>query len=105
MILYGLKNCDTCRVALKALALEGTEVEFKDIRAERLPSEMIANWWAIVGDGLLNRRSTTWRNLTEAERNSDPIALMQQYPSLIKRPVVITTDGTVSCGWSKGKNR
>ena len=101
MLLYGLKNCDTCRKALQGLAQQGRAVVFKDIRAENLSRETIGQWWSIIGAGLLNRRSTTWRNLTETEREGDPIALMQQHPSLIKRPVIVAEDGTVSCGWNR----
>ena len=101
MILYGLKNCDTCRKALKSMAEDNIEVVFKDIRAENLATEIIADWWAIIGAGLLNRRSTTWRNLTESEQSSDPVALMHQNPSLIKRPVMILDNGAILCGWNK----
>lgn len=103
MILYGLKNCDKCREALKALSLEGREVTFKDIRLENLTAQTIADWWTLIGAELLNRRSTTWRNLNKMERESDPVALMQQHPSLIKRPVIVTDSGSVFCGWKKGK--
>ena len=34
MKLYGLKNCDTCKKALKALETAGQSVTFVDIRAE-----------------------------------------------------------------------
>ena len=103
MILYGLKNCDKCRGALKDLRSEGREVIFKDIRLENLTAQTIADWWAFVGEGLLNRRSTTWRNLKDTERESDPIVLMQKHPSVIKRPVIVTKEGRVFCGWKKGK--
>jgi arsenate reductase (glutaredoxin) len=52
----------------------------------------VAGWVAAKGlDTVLNRRGTTYRKLTDAERleaERDPVALMVAQPSLIKRPVV-----------------
>ena len=45
---------------------------------------------------LLNRRSTTWRQLSDPERQqaeTDPLPLLLEHPTLIKRPVI--TDGKV----------
>ena len=100
MILYGLKNCDRCREALQCLESEGFEVMFRNIRTENLTVATIADWWNVLGAGMLNRRSTTWRSLSEAERCHDPVALMQRYAALIKRPVLVTAHNAVSCGWS-----
>ena len=33
---YGIKNCDTCKKALKWLAVEGIEHRFNDFRADGL---------------------------------------------------------------------
>lgn len=101
MILYGLKNCDTCRKALRSLATEGFEVTFRDIRTEQPDVETLQDWWDRMGEKLLNSRSKTWRDLPEIERNGDPVSLMQQYPVLMKRPIVVTAEGEVSCGWSE----
>ena len=39
MKLYGLKTCDTCRKALKALP----DAEFVDVRADAVPSDVLAH--------------------------------------------------------------
>ena len=94
MILYGIKSCDTCRKALKALPQAG----FRDVRAEPLSAEEIARFLEVFGDKLLNRASTTWRGLSEDERADDPAALLAEYPTLMKRPVI--EDGEqVYLGW------
>ena len=99
--LYGLKNCDTCKKALKALEQAGKETAFVDIRAEADLTVKLPIWLAAAGaDVLINRRSTTWRNLDEATRNADPQALLLANPTLIKRPV-IETGNTIHVGWSK----
>lgn len=105
LTLYGLKNCDTCKKALKALESAGKTVTFVDIRAEAdLPTKVPA-WLEAVGvDKLLNKRSTTWRALSEAEQakalaDGTQEALIAN-PTLIKRPVI--EDGKeVYVGWAK----
>ena len=99
--LYGLKNCDTCKKALKSLETAGIAAKFVDIRNEANLSEKVPSWLnAVSADLLINRRSTTWRNLDESQRADTPKTLLIANPTLIKRPV-IETDNTVHVGWSK----
>ena len=101
LTLYGLKNCDTCKKAIKALTEAGVNAEFVDIRAEADLAVRVPVWLAATGpDVLINRRSTTWRGLSDAERESDPGALLEANPTLIKRPV-IEIGNVVHVGWSK----
>lgn len=98
MRLYGLKNCDTCRKARAALAAVGHDVVLVDVRETPLPSGTLAGLLETFGDALVNRRSTTWRTLSEEERAADPAALLSAHPALMKRPV-IDADGTLYLGW------
>ncbi|WP_297774606.1 ArsC/Spx/MgsR family protein [uncultured Roseovarius sp.] len=97
MILYGLKTCDTCRKALKSL---GEAVEFRDIRSDGLPEGLVQVAYAQFGEALVNRKSTTWRGLSEEDRETDPITLLAAYPALMKRPL-IDDSGTLYLGWGK----
>ncbi len=100
LILYGLKNCDTCKKALNALQAAGRPVTFIDIRAGADLPAKVPQWLGASGaDTLINRRSTTWRSMSETERDSDPEALLIANPTLIKRPV-IETAGRVHVGWT-----
>lgn len=100
LTLYGLKTCDTCRKARRALEAAGQEVQFVDLRESPPTGTQIADWLEQLGPGLLNTRSTTWRGLDAAERGGDPAALMQAHPALIKRPV-IEAGGNSYLGWGK----
>jgi len=54
-----------------------------------------------VGEKLLNKASTTWRNLPDDEKASaeaDLGGLLVAHPTLIKRPV-IEHGGQVFIGW------
>lgn len=96
MILYGLKTCDTCRKALKSLP----DAEFCDVRAQGVPASVLARAHAQFGGSLLNTRSTTWRGLSDAEREGAPLELIAAHPALMKRPL-IDAGGTLHLGWSK----
>jgi arsenate reductase len=54
---------------------------------------------ARFGKDLLNTRSTTWRNLSEAERNRAPLDLLKDHPTLMKRPL-IEAAGQLYLGWT-----
>lgn len=103
MKLYGLKTCDTCKKALKALEAAGHDVTFVDVRADGVSQAQLADWSAAHGAALINTRSTTWRGLDEAARaraDTDPVGLLAEHPALMKRPVIVT--GAAShLGWSK----
>ena len=94
MIVYGLKTCDTCRKALKSLP----DAEFRDVRADGVPGEVMQEAHARFGAALLNTRSTTWRGLDEAERQGDPLALLAAHPALMKRPLIVD-GGEMYLGW------
>lgn len=94
---HGLKACDASRRAVKALEAEGPVV-LRDLRASPPDREEVEGWLAVAGDRLLNRRSTTWRQLSEAERGAPVIDLLLAHPTLIKRPVVERPDGTITVG-------
>jgi arsenate reductase-like glutaredoxin family protein len=99
MIVYGLKACDRCRAAVAALTAAGHEVRLVDIRAAPLDAGTRARFLDAFGAGLVNRRSTTWRGLSEEERAGAPEALLAAHPTLMKRPVIETRAGALHLGW------
>ncbi|AHD00406.1 ArsC/Spx/MgsR family protein [Leisingera methylohalidivorans] len=96
MKIYGLKNCDTCRKALKKIE-NSTLV---DIRADGMPEGLLETAYAQFGAKLVNTRSTTWRGLSEQERAGAPLALLREHPALMKRPL-IDRDGELFLGWDQ----
>ena len=104
VVLYGLKNCDTCRKAKRELESAGSKVKFVDIRDEAdLPAKLPA-WLKAAPDKLVNKSSATWRKLTNAEKakagTHGEKALLAEHPTLIKRPV-IEAGSDVHVGWGK----
>ena len=100
---YGLKNCDSCRGALKALDAAGMEVAFRDVRDDGVPPDVLRRALDDHGaDKVINRRSTTWRGLDEMARAGDPADLLAGNPPLMKRPLIVLADGATIIGWDDG---
>ncbi len=103
--LYGLPSCDTCGKARQWLERAGIAYEFIDYRATPVPPETLHRWAQALGgwERLVNRAGTTWRNLLPQRKNPGTDAewtlLLKEYPALVRRPVVVTTTGTVSVGF------
>ncbi|MDH5181860.1 MAG: ArsC family reductase [Gammaproteobacteria bacterium] len=90
---YGIKNCDTVKKALKWLDKQGIAYQFHDLRGDGISKADLQGWiHSVDWELLLNRRSTTWRQLADKEKtdlNADKaIKLMLANPTLIKRPVI-----------------
>ena len=96
MKIFGLKNCDTCRKALKSLP----GAVLVDIRTEAVSEAVLSAAYAEFGAKLVNTRSTTWRGLGEEERAGEPLALLRAHPALMKRPL-IERDGELFLGWDQ----
>ena len=93
-LIYGLKNCDSCRKALYWMETEKIKYTFLDLRSDSFSMGLVKNWAAGCGWlALLNKRGLTWRKLREERKidlNEDTaIALMGEFPALIKRPIFI----------------
>ena len=95
--LYGLKTCDTCRAARRWLDENQVSYDYLDVRQDGLDADTLAAFaqqadWNV----LLNRRSTTWRGLSESEQQvkdaKGACALILKHPTLLKRPVLVTND-------------
>lgn len=103
--LYGIPNCDTVKKARAWLADQAVETVFHDFKKEGVPADLLPGWLKVVGrDKLINRAGPTWRKLDPALQASvvddaSASAVMTSHSSVIKRPVVVWADGTVTVGF------
>lgn len=105
IIMYGIKNCDTIKKARKFLENNNIEYEFHDFREDGLNPVQLRSWLAELGwEKLINKRSTTWRNLPdETKENMNEtlaLAVAEDQPTIIKRPVLELAD-KVMVGFSE----
>jgi len=103
--LYGIPNCDTVKKARTWLDGHGVAYRFHDFRRDGVPADALTQWLQRAGrDTLINRKGTTWRQLSDAQRaavvdDRSAAALLRAQPSLIKRPVVEWADGRLTVGF------
>ena len=94
--LYGVKTCDSCRKARRWLDAAKIDYQYIDLRDDGIDRHRLQGWLDTHGGKtLVNKRSRTWRELDAAARaacETDPITCLLQHPTLIKRPVLETTD-------------
>jgi arsenate reductase len=90
---YGLKNCSTVKKACAWLEERSLDYHFHDFRADGVSLTQLIEFEEIFGwERLLNKRSTTWRELPPAEKQNltrdSALQLLIAHPALIKRPAL-----------------
>ena len=108
--LFGIKNCDTVKKALKWLERESVDYQFHDFRKDGLDENLVNHFLANLDySALINTRGTTWRKLSDEHKTNMDAAkarnLMLTYDAIIKRPVWLFEDGTMDIGFSKKEQR
>jgi Spx/MgsR family transcriptional regulator len=91
--IYGIRNCDTMKKAMRWLDEHGVDYRFHDYRKEGLDVRMLERWEKELGwEALLNRRGQLWRKLPRAERDgidrASALRLMAENPGIIRRPLL-----------------
>ena len=93
--IYGIKSCSTMKKAFTKLDELGVNYNFHDYKKQGIDKESVQRWVNELGiDKVLNKRGTTWRKLTNeqkqaADANIDTaIDLLIENTSMIKRPIV-----------------
>lgn len=102
--IYGIKNCDSVRKAIKFLKTNKIAYEFIDFRDTPMDDRTIASWLKSTDiKTLFNTRGTTYRTLKlkELDLNDDEKQKwLAKENMLIKRPV-ITLDNKVIVGYNE----
>ncbi|MDG2474078.1 MAG: ArsC/Spx/MgsR family protein [Paracoccaceae bacterium] len=99
IIIYGIKNCDSCKKAVKHFS---GVAEFWDVRGSPLSEETLKRFFDKFGEKILNNRSQTWRSLSRSDKELGPIALLKKFPTVMKRPIIENVDTSqLSIGWTE----
>ncbi|WP_188150180.1 ArsC family reductase [Teredinibacter waterburyi] len=103
--LYGIKNCDTVKKARKWLESHSIAYDFNDFRVQSMSADKLQAWLDKVGaEVLINRRSTTWKQLSSDEKSKldqGSWSIVLANPTLIKRPVLEYGDGKLLIGFNE----
>ena len=95
--IYGIRHCDTMKKAFAWLDSQGLKYNFHDYKKAGVPTAELRHWVERWGwEALINRKGTTWRRLSEREREvadaEAAIKLMAAHPSMIRRPIWMDGD-------------
>ncbi len=94
VIVYGIPNCDTIKKATSLLTKNKISFQFYDYKKQGIEKEKLEAWCTKVSwEILLNKKSTTWRELSKPEQEkvtnkTAAIKIMMNNTSIIKRPVI-----------------
>lgn len=104
-VVYGIPHCNTVKRARAWLDAQDHPYHFHDFKKLGASPEDLGRWLRALGsDKLVNRQGLTWRRMDEATRaraqdGASLPALLLENLSLIKRPVVQWSDGTLTLGF------
>lgn len=109
-IVYGIKNCDKVKKAKKWLDSHAISYDFHDFKGQGIDATTVQSWIEKLGvEGIVNKRSTTWKQLDEKDRSEVTggnakitVALIIANPTLVKRPVLATEDH-LFCGFDEAQ--
>jgi Spx/MgsR family transcriptional regulator len=100
--IYGIKNCNSMKKAFDALQAKELNYDFHDYKKQGIDADTLKIWLKEIGqDTVLNKKGTTWRKLSEEEQTralsseNNLIEALIAQPSLIKRPVLQTSQGFI----------
>ena len=93
IIVYGIKTCDSIKKARTWLDAQKITYSFHDYRVDGLEPDLLSQFVDQLGiDAILNQRSTSWRQLDDAQKQDltpeKAKQLILSNPTLLKRPIV-----------------
>ncbi len=106
IIMYGIPNCDTIKKARKWMQQHDIDYRFHNYKKDGVDVSQLTQWAQQLGwEQLVNRRGASWRKLDEDTRKHMDLAraleVMQQNPSIIKRPLIEMADGKLLLGFDE----
>jgi len=107
--IYGIKNCDTMKKALRWLDKRGISYDFHNYKKQGADAAVLQAAFAAHGwQNIINRRGTSWRALPDEIKDTmnEKTALEQalQNPSLIRRPLLVL-GGNIYLGFTEDDYR
>lgn len=103
---YGIKNCDSVKKAIKFLKAKGLDYNLNDFKTDTVSCDKVEPWLQKSDiKTLFNTRGTTYRTLKLKEMNLDDTQKAQwlcKENMLIKRPVIEYND-TVIVGFNENQ--
>ena len=105
--IFGIKNCNTMKKTFQFFEENGMDYEFIDYKKQAPDLGLLTGFLSKISlDELVNRRGTTYRKLSEEEkeltmRRETALPLLGEKSSMIKRPIIVFEDGDIVAGFEE----
>jgi Spx/MgsR family transcriptional regulator len=102
---YGIKNCDTMKKTFDFLSEKGVAYEFTDYKKQKPTVELLEGFLAKTTlESLVNKQGTTFRKMDDSQKNAleeeeTALPILIENSSMIKRPVIVYPDGSLTLGF------
>ena len=102
---YGIKNCDTMKKTFDFLSEKGVAYEFIDYKKQKPTVELLTSFLEkTLLASLVNKQGTTYKKMEEArkfdlEKEETALPILIENSSMIKRPVIVYPDGSLTLGF------
>ncbi|MBN3583685.1 Spx/MgsR family RNA polymerase-binding regulatory protein [Algoriphagus aestuarii] len=102
---YGIKNCNTMKKTFDFLTEKGVAYDFIDYKKQKPDTSLLQDFLKKTDlSSLVNKKGTTYRKMDEEQKNflekeSTAIPILAENSSMIKRPVIIYPDGSLTLGF------
>ena len=104
---YGIKNCNTMKKAFDFLQEKGVAFEFFDYKKQKPTAELLHVFLEKTElSKLVNKQGTTYRKMSDAQKEAlevqkSAIPILIENSSMIKRPVIVYSDGSITLGFDQ----
>lgn len=102
---YGIKNCNTMKKAFDFLQEKGITYDFIDYKKQKPTTELLQGFLEKTElSKLVNKQGITFRKMSDdqkvaLEMEITSIPILVENSSMIKRPLIVYTDGSLTLGF------
>lgn len=104
---YGIKNCNTMKKTFDFLQEKGVDYNFVDYKKQKPTKELVKSFLEKTElSSLVNKKGTTFRKMSDEqkvalEKEETALPILIESSSMIKRPVIVYGDGSLSLGFDE----
>ena len=105
LTVYGIPACNTMKKAFDFLSEKGVAYEFIDYKKQKPTKELLKGFLEKTPlETLVNKQGTTYRKMDDTqkialEKEETAIPILIENSSMIKRPVITYSDGSLTLGF------
>ena len=102
---YGIKNCDTMKKTFTFLEEKGVAYDFIDYKKQKPTKELLTSFLEKTPlSSLVNKQGTTYKKMEDVQKTAletaeTALPILMENSSMIKRPVIVYPDGSVTLGF------